>query len=292
MGSRIAESSSPGRRRVAQDSPTRKSSTVLPLTDRQVSSTDSQPLRAYWQSLGVKHSQNPLLASQDISSLPADWVVISINVTTDKTTMFISRHQANHEPIVFSLPLDRQGKREGEAESEQFTFESAVKQLTVIIDESNDGARNAKHIVTREGREKWWEKRHDLDRRMKELVEEMENCWLGAFKVSRSLHYRRDSSLCWRNILSWQRIAANGRPSSVPNLSFLKEHSRFSEHVLIVSSPLPLPARTSKSRPRFTLTIPCFALSRRCQASVRMKRWKIWCTLSSTYTNSMESRLL
>ena len=98
--------------------------------------------------------------------------------------MFISRHQADHEPIVFCLPLDRQGKREGEAEDEVFNFNMAVKQLQDIIDESNETARNAKHVATREGRETWWAKRFELDKRMKELVETMEFCWLGAFKVS------------------------------------------------------------------------------------------------------------
>lgn len=111
-------------------------------------------------------------------------MVISINVTTDKTTMFVSRHQADHEPIVFCLPLDRQGKREGEAEDELFTFDAAVKQLQGIIDESNDGARNAKNVDTREKREQWWAKRYELDKRMQELVGTMEFCWLGAFKVS------------------------------------------------------------------------------------------------------------
>jgi len=145
---------------------------------------ETEGLRAYWQSLEKKYSQNVLLSPQDISSLPPNWVVISINVTTDKTTMFVSRHQADHEPIVFCLPLDRQGKREGEAEDELFTFDAAVKQLQGIIDESNDGARNAKNVDTREKREQWWAKRYELDKRMQELVGTMEFCWLGAFKVS------------------------------------------------------------------------------------------------------------
>ena len=140
------------------------------MVDGQDGNLDSQPLKAYWRSLEQKHSQNALLSSQNLSSLPPNWVVISINVTADRTTMFISRHQADHEPIVFCLPLDRQGKREGEAEDEVFNFNMAVKQLQDIIDESNETARNAKHVATKEGRETWWAKRFELDKRMKELV--------------------------------------------------------------------------------------------------------------------------
>jgi separase len=184
-GPDTVDACSPRNKRVAHESPTRKGAAVLPLTDRLSSSADSQPLRSYWQSLQRKHSENTLLAPQDLSSLPTNWVVISVNVTADKTTMFVSRHQANHEPIVFCLPLDRQGKREGEAEEELFTFDAAVKQLTAIIDESNSGARDAKHVVTKEAKEEWWQNRHNLDNRMKELVETMEFCWLGAFKVGR-----------------------------------------------------------------------------------------------------------
>ena len=103
--------------------------------------TPDSPLRSYWESLRTKYSSNVLLQSHDISTLPPDWVVISINVTEDRNTMFISRHQANQEPLVFTLPLDRQGKREGEADEDLFTFEAAVNQLQDIISQSDQGAR-------------------------------------------------------------------------------------------------------------------------------------------------------
>lgn len=140
-------------------------------------------LKSYWNALRLKYSSDLLPSSHDTSALPANWVVISINVTEDRTTMFISRHQANHEPLVFTLPLDRQGKREGEAEADLFTFDAAVKLLQGIIDESNEGARNAKHVIDKEGRIAWWEKRYELDKRLEELCQTMEFCWLGAFKV-------------------------------------------------------------------------------------------------------------
>lgn len=148
---------------------------------------DGGSMRAYWQSLRDKYSSNHLLDHHDISALPPNWVAISINVTEDRTTMFVSRHQADHDPLVFTLPLDRQGKREGEAEEDLFTFDAAVSQLTEIIRESDETSRNTKGITTNEAKAEWWNKRFDLDRRLKELVTTMEFCWLGAFKVSDSI---------------------------------------------------------------------------------------------------------
>jgi separase len=114
--------------------------------------------------------------------LPDHWAVVSINVTEDRNTMFVSRHQKGRNPIVFTLPLDRQGKREGE-EDDMFTFETAVEQMTAIINESNDNARSAKTVDSQAGRMAWWAKRHELDKRLQELLANLEYCWLGAFKV-------------------------------------------------------------------------------------------------------------
>jgi hypothetical protein len=126
------------------------------------------------------HTTEPL----NLSSVPPDWAVISINVTEDHNTMFISRHQRNHQPLVFCLPLDRQGRREGEDEADLFTFDTAAHEMEDIIRSSNDSARNAKNVETREQKAAWWEERYGLDKRMEEMLLNMEFVWLGPFKVS------------------------------------------------------------------------------------------------------------
>ena len=178
-------SKSRGMRAEPDDSPSkpRQNGGAAMLTSTTSPKNDDMPLRAYWEAVGRKYDQNILLDPQDLSHLPPHWAVISINVTEDKTTMFVSRHQANESPLVFSLPLDRQGKREGEAEEDLFTFDVGAAQLNAIIEESNETSRSAKTVETKEGRIAWWNKRYELDKRMKELVENMEFCWLGAFKV-------------------------------------------------------------------------------------------------------------
>ncbi|WVR04981.1 hypothetical protein IAU60_001993 [Kwoniella sp. DSM 27419] len=140
-------------------------------------------LRSYWDLIKAKYQANQLGGPETprLDALPPEWVVISINVTDDHNTMFISRHQRECDPIVFCLPLDRQGRREGE--DDLWTFDAAVAEFDDIINCSNATTRNAKNVDTKEGRIAWWEERHRLDKKMKELCESLEFVWLGAFKT-------------------------------------------------------------------------------------------------------------
>jgi separase len=58
-----------------------------------------------------------------------------------------------------------------------------------IVDQSDESARVAKHVSTNAGRMEWWQTRHDLDKRLGELLEGIETNWFGAFKV-RSVVWR------------------------------------------------------------------------------------------------------
>ncbi|WVQ98549.1 hypothetical protein IAU59_005675 [Kwoniella sp. CBS 9459] len=142
-------------------------------------------LRTYWDMVKSKYASRSLVSTESpsLETLPAEWAVISINVTDDHNTMFISRQQRDCDPIVFCLPLDRQGKREGEDEDDMWTFDAGVAELADIIKRSNETARNAKNLTDREDKIKWWEERHACDAKMKELCESMEFVWLGAFKT-------------------------------------------------------------------------------------------------------------
>lgn len=118
--------------------------------------------------------------------LPDGWCVVTINLTEDQNTLFISRQQAARDPIVFAVALNRQGKKEEDEEG--FTFETAIDELRDVIQSSDDTARNAKYIDTREGRLEWWNTRKALDKRLETLLKEIEFSWLGAFKVRTDLH--------------------------------------------------------------------------------------------------------
>lgn len=147
------------------------------------------PLRSHWQNVKSRYLTNshlsPTKSAYDLSSLPLNWTVLSISVTEDRNTMFISRHQNGHDPLVFVLPLDRQNKRDPQADL--FTFDDGIEELKDIVASSDESSRTAKFRVTKEEKLDWWATRHALDARMKALVENVEYCWLGAFKVSPSL---------------------------------------------------------------------------------------------------------
>jgi separase len=145
---------------------------------------EDQPLRTHWEAVRDKHVSATVSAeTYDLSPLPVDWALVSINITEDRNTMFVSRHQRGHEPLVFCLPLDRQGRREGEEEADLFAFDTAVNELDDIIRCSNESARSAKGVDTKEGKVAWWAERRALDKRMEELLLNLEFVWLGPFKV-------------------------------------------------------------------------------------------------------------
>ncbi|KAG8959161.1 hypothetical protein FRC03_008372, partial [Tulasnella sp. 419] len=146
--------------------------------------TDSS-MRQYWEAVGQRYrslTMDPVgLAASQINLLPETWTVVHISVTDDKTALFISRQRPGCEPVIFCLPLDRQGRRDGD--DEHFSYEKAIEEFNDIKNLNDASAKNAKDVVTKEGRINWWAERGQLDTRLKELVENIEYCWLGAFKT-------------------------------------------------------------------------------------------------------------
>lgn len=147
-------------------------------------------LSDYWKSIREKYQQLSFsqsnLTQSKVDSLPANWTVVHIYVTEDQNTMFVCRQRASHQPLVFSLPL--KGRRETE-EDEHLTFEDATVELREIIRLSDESTKNAINVKgqDRSARAAWWAERMALDKRLKELLDSIEFCWFGAFKVIFSL---------------------------------------------------------------------------------------------------------
>jgi separase len=150
------------------------------------SNIDTASLKQYWDSIRDKYNSRSFsqvnLSTPQADCLPKNWTVININITEDKNTMFITRQRAQHEPLIFCVPL--KGRRETE-EDEHLTFDDALNELKQIITLSNQGTRQAVHVKNDDpqARASWWAERSALDKRMQELLENIEFCWLGAFKV-------------------------------------------------------------------------------------------------------------
>lgn len=151
-------------------------------------------IEAYWESIRAKYQSQILdfstLSSSRSVGLPANWTIISISVTHDKGTLFISRQEGGTnptDPLIFCVPLTgRRDHGSGEDDGEQLSFENAIDELGNIVHSSNESTKVAINIKPddEEARSNWWKQRSQLDVRMKELMENIEYCWLGAFKVN------------------------------------------------------------------------------------------------------------
>ncbi|OCH85114.1 hypothetical protein OBBRIDRAFT_891378 [Obba rivulosa] len=147
---------------------------------------EDSTMKDFWNAICKKY-QSPSLDLVSLSAprshvLPTDWTVVNISITEDKDTMFISRQRGNAQPLVFCLPL--KGRRES-TEDEHLAFDDAVEELKEIIRRSDEGTREAANVRNddRKARAAWWSDRRALDQRMRELLENIEFCWLGAFKT-------------------------------------------------------------------------------------------------------------
>lgn len=165
---------------------------VLRFTDTDDSDEDTTDsshisMKAYWQDVAERYRAETCdavsLATSSADTLPDHWTVVSISLTDDKSTLVVSRQRPRREPVIVYLPINRQDRRD-DAGEDQFTWEMAMEELKDIVAQSNDTARNSRHVVEREGRVAWWAKRVELDQRLKTFVENVEYCWLGVFKVS------------------------------------------------------------------------------------------------------------
>ncbi|KAL5480941.1 ESP1 [Sanghuangporus weigelae] len=143
-------------------------------------------LRDYWDYVLKKHQSGAFVQAENIKSetdnLPEHWMVITISLTDDKSALLLSRQRPKKEPMVFCVPLKG---RQDDDEDGHFNFDNAMAELSDIIRLSDDGARGACQIKSddKEAKVAWWASRKQLDQRMKDLVENIEFCWLGAFKT-------------------------------------------------------------------------------------------------------------
>jgi separase len=164
----------------------------------------SMPIKEYWDAIQAKYQSQCLnpssMSSTQVTELPPNWTVIHINVTEDKNTLFISRQECGENskgPLMFRVPL--KGRRDdgsGTDDDDHLTFESALHGLNEIIRLSNEGTKAAVHIKADDpdARAAWWKERRDLDTRLRELLENIEFCWLGAFKVCSGMSFSGPSS--------------------------------------------------------------------------------------------------
>ncbi|KAG6850976.1 hypothetical protein H0H93_005845 [Arthromyces matolae] len=164
-----------------------------------VDSTDNS-LRGYWDSVRMRYEaqivEPSTLSSNHLADLPSNWTVAHIALSEDKSTLFITRQECGQSfrtPLIFCVTLKgRRDNGDGDDEEKHLTFEDVTEEFKEIVRLSDEGTKAAKHVNSddQEARANWWKQRAALDSRLRDLLENIEFCWLGAFKTI--LHARRN----------------------------------------------------------------------------------------------------
>lgn len=173
-------------------------------SDRETEDANKPSVNDYWRDVRERyriHNFEPAALSFSVSAcLPSNWTVININITDDKSTLFVSRQEGGEQekdPLIFCIPLKgrRDHGNEEDDKEQHLTFTDAVQELHDIVRCSDECTKSAVNIKPGddEARSNWWKERGQLDTRMRELLGNIEYCWLGAFKVS-TVQYPLDES--------------------------------------------------------------------------------------------------
>ncbi|KAI9670966.1 MAG: hypothetical protein M1831_005051 [Alyxoria varia] len=119
-----------------------------------------------------------------LEEIPQQWNVVSISLTAECTHLYVVRYRAGQAPFILRLPLTRQ--HADDLEEETFTFGEAMTELLDIIQASDATVHRAKDgtagMETKSAKTQWWAEREELDDRIKTLLMNIENIWLGGFR--------------------------------------------------------------------------------------------------------------
>ncbi|GAB7345165.1 hypothetical protein MBLNU457_3549t2 [Dothideomycetes sp. NU457] len=129
-----------------------------------------------------------------IDILPSSWTAISIGMSEDCSEIWLARYQSGNSPFILRLPMARHKANDLDDET-TFDFEAGRAELRDIIECSDYSCHHAPDTSSKDAKTAWWTEREALDERLKELLVNMENIWLGGFKGILSQHTRQASLL-------------------------------------------------------------------------------------------------
>jgi separase len=128
-----------------------------------------------------------------IDIVPKSWNVISISLSDGNHDLCITKLQAGQCPFVIRLPLERASSRD--ADSDVFDFQQGRSELLDIVKLINKTCHDSRDMTIKGAKSAWWAEREALDERLKELLMNIEQIWLGGFRGIFSQHIRRPELL-------------------------------------------------------------------------------------------------
>ena len=145
-----------------------------------------------------------------IDIIPSNWTAVSISLSHSLEDIFICKIRSGHAPFVLRLPLSRQSSLD--CDEEVFGFQQAKGEMRDIILLANSSAGGVDDIACRGARAEWWNTRQRLDARLKDLLNNIQNIWLGGFRgIFSQMVHKRD--LLSRFQQSFQNILGKHLPS-------------------------------------------------------------------------------
>lgn len=173
-------------------------SSLSSVPDSAEPSPTSDTAVSYWATLQERYTTPVLLpstaefSSSDFTKLPPNWTVVHIILTPDKSSILLNRFSSASPPLLFSLPL----RNRCDGDGSHLTLDEALAEMCEIVRLNDDGARRAVHVRNDDTAERatWWSERMALDKRLKELLDNIEFCWLGGFKVCMDVRLRMSAS--------------------------------------------------------------------------------------------------
>ncbi|KAG0230739.1 hypothetical protein BGW41_002411 [Actinomortierella wolfii] len=159
-----------------------------------------------------------------VDILPSSWTVVSLSMDVERDILYVNRLRAHTMPVILQLPLSRVKQRAAD-HPEPLTYELALAELEDILKTSNETLQAGQSFVTREEKLAWWEARKELDERMQNLLQVMQNHWFcGLQGVIQSHNTPKDEQNLLQFKASMERmmfLAAHGQPlpASITNLN-------------------------------------------------------------------------
>ncbi|KAK0917676.1 separin protein [Friedmanniomyces endolithicus] len=130
---------------------------------------------------------------QYVDILPVTWTAVSLCLNYDCSELYVARYRSGQSPLILRLPFSRH-KPEGEDE-EAFDYHTGKAELQDIMQVSNYSCHNSGVVEGKGAKSNWWAEREALDRRLHELLVNIENIWFGGFKAVLSQQARRPDLL-------------------------------------------------------------------------------------------------
>ena len=134
----------------------------------------------------IDHLDVSTFEADYVNILPEAWDVVSMTLTESEEEVMISKLRLGDAPFMLRIPLNRQTGLDCEEAS--FGFAEARHELQDTVEMANRSSQDAQSQTQKIAKKEWWNTRNTLDKRIQNLLTNIESIWLGGFRGIFSQH--------------------------------------------------------------------------------------------------------